>query len=354
MKPFNNFVLTTSIIVVSAILMQACTDGKSATNTIPAGSDPIPVKVITLAKGGTESRIKVSGQLTTEDETVLGFKTGGVVRSVLVKEGDPVKKGQLLATLDLTEINSAVAQAELGLEKAQRDYQRATNLYRDSVATLEQLQNSETALAVAKRQLESASFNKSFSEIHANANGFVLRKFVNAGQVVSIGDPVLQTNAVSNGKWILKVGVSDKQWAVIKLQDEATVTLDAFSTHPFKARVTRKSEVSDPATGAFTAELTLQTEGYKLATGMFGSAVLQSGGTVTSWNIPYEAVLDADDAEGFVFVTSDNKTAKRIPVVIESFNGKTMRITGGLEDNQSLIISGSAYLIDKSPIRITK
>lgn len=354
MKPFNNLILTTSFIAVSAMLFQSCTDGKSATNTIPTGSDPIAVKVVTLAKAGTESQIKVSGQLTTDDETILGFKTGGVVRSVLVKEGDPVKKGQLLATLDLTEINSSVAQAQLGLEKAQRDYQRTGNLYRDSVATLEQLQNSETALAVAKRQFEAASFNKSFSEIHANANGFVLRKFVNAGQVVSIGDPVLQTNAVMNGKWILKVGVSDKQWAVVKLNDNATVTLDAFPTHPFKAKVTRKAEVSDAATGAFTAELALQTEGYKLATGMFGSAILLSGGTVTSWNIPYEAVLDADDANGFVFVTSDNKTAKRIPVVIESFNGKTMRISGGLEDNQSLIVSGSAYLIDKSPIRITK
>ena len=251
--------------------LQSCTDGNSATNKIPSGSDPIPVKVVQLQKSGSTAVITASGQLTTEDETILAFKTGGVINRVLVKEGDQVRKGQLLATLDLTEINAMVAQARFGYEKAQRDFQRVTNLYRDSVATLEQLQNTETALAVAKEQLEAANFNRSFSEIHAPANGYVLRKFVNAGQVVSIGDPILLTNAAVGNNWILKVGVSDKQWASIKIKDKATVEIDAFPERSFQATVSRKAERSDPMTGAFTVELHVQTEGVKLATGMFGA-----------------------------------------------------------------------------------
>lgn len=354
MKPFNNVVLTLTTLVVTALVIQSCTDGKGAGTPIPRASDPVPVKVIELSKAGSASLINSSGQLTTEDETVLAFKTGGVIRSVLVKEGDQVRKGQLLATLDLTEINSSVAQAKLGAEKAQRDYDRARNLYRDSVATLEQLQNAETALALAGKQLEAASFNQTFSEIHAPASGFVLKKFVNAGQVVSTGDPILQTNAAVDGNWILKVSVSDRQWTIIKLNDDATVTLDAFSKKPFKARVTRKSEVSDPATGSYAIELTLTDPKEKLATGMFGSVVMESGDTVTSWNVPFEAVLDANDDNGFVFVTSDNKVAERVPVIIESFDGKSVHIRGGLENYKTLIISGSAYLTDKSPIQIIK
>lgn len=349
-----NFALAVSWIAVTLILLQSCTDGRSATNVIPKGSAPIPVKVMPLEKSASTLVITASGQLTTEDETILGFKTGGIVNAVLVKEGDQVRKGQLLATLDLTEINALVAQARYGYEKAQRDFQRITNLYRDSVATLEQLQNVQTSLAMAKEQLETATFNRSFSEIHAGADGYVLGKFVNPGQVVSIGDPILLTNAAVQGRWILKIGVSDKQWASVNIKDKATVKIDAFPDRSFQATVNRKSEISDPLTGAFAVELLLKNEGVKFATGMFGSASLLSEAATSSWSVPYEAVLDANGNEGFVFVTKDNKIARKQPVTVESFNGKTMRISGGLEDAGALITFGSAYLSDSSPIHILK
>ena len=336
------------------ILLESCTDGKSATMSIPKGADPIPVTVVALSKTTTNAVIRSSGKLATEEETLLSFKTGGVVNSVLVKEGDHVTKGQLLATLDLTEINTLVAQARFGYEKAQRDFKRVTNLYADSVATLEQLQNAQTSLSVAKEQLESAAFNRSFSEIHAQAPGYVLRKFVNAGRVVGVGDPILLTNAATSGQWILKIGVSDRQWSTIQLKDRATVALDAFPGRSFQATVCRKAEASDPATGAFTIELRLHDDGAKLATGMFGSATLQSQASLPSWNVPYEAVLDANGDEGFVFVTSDNKTAEKRAVTIGSFSGNHIQITGGLEDAAALILSGSAYLADQSPIKIIK
>lgn len=351
-NPRLNYFLAATFIVLSAVGLQSCTDGKGATTKIPTGSDPIPVQVLQLQKTGSTEVITASGQLTTEDETILAFKTGGVVNRVLAKEGDQVRKGQLLATLDLTEINAVVAQARFGYEKAQRDFLRITNLYRDSVATLEQLQNTETALAVAKEQLEAATFNRSFSEIHAPANGYVLRKFVNSGQVVSVGDPILITNAAADDKWVLKIGVSDKQWAAIQINNKAVVEIDAFPDRSFQGTVSRKSERSDPMTGAFTVELLIRNEGVKLATGMFGAARIESRETISAWSVPYEAVLDANGNEGFVFVTSDNKTAIKQAVIIESFNGKTMRISSGLENAGALIISGSAYLTDHSPIRI--
>ncbi|MEJ7644164.1 MAG: efflux RND transporter periplasmic adaptor subunit [Chryseolinea sp.] len=355
MKKLSIFkIILAPLALVTMVALQSCSDVKSNANTIPKGSEPIPVKVLRLKKSADAGIIKVTGQLTTNDESILGFKIGGVVSAVLVKEGDAVSKGQLLATLDLTEINTLVAQARFAYVKAERDHKRAIQLYKDSVATLEQLQNAETAHDVAQQQWEAARFNKNFSEIHAPATGFVLRKFVNKGQVVSTGDPVLLTNAVSNGKWILKVGVSDKQWAAIKIRDKATVRIDALPEQPLKAEVVRKSETADPATGMFTVDLSLRNDRARLATGMFGSAGIESGGSVESWSVPYEAVLDANGKDGFVFVTIDNKTAHKQPVIIESFNGRTMRIGSGLDSAQALIVSGSAYLTDGSTIQITQ
>jgi RND family efflux transporter MFP subunit len=336
------------------VVLQACTDSSGKNNSIPKSAEPIPVKVMLLEKSTNTPVIEVSGQLTSDEETTLSFKIGGVVNAVFVKEGDKVKKGQLLATLDLTEINAQVSQARLGYEKAQRDFQRVTNLHRDSVATLEQLQNTQTALSVSKELLEGANFNRSFAEIHAPASGFVLRKFVNAGQVVSTGNPVLQTNGVGQSDWILKTGVSDKQWAAIKINDKATVRLDAFPDRTFQASVIRKAGTSDFQTGAFTVELKVNSAQVKLATGMFGSAQLQSGDVKNTWKVPYEAVLDANGNEGFVFVTSDYETVQRKLVVIDSFDETHIRIGAGLNGNEALIVSGSAYLSDGSPITIIK
>jgi hypothetical protein len=87
---------------------------------------------------------------------------------------------------------------------------------------------------------------------------------------------------------------------------------------------------------------------------MFGTAEIASEKTQNSWQIPYEAVLDADDDEGFVFVTNDNKVAVKQPVTIASFDGNTIHVSKGLENSTALIISGSAYLSDQSPIIIIK
>jgi len=269
-----------------------------------------------------------------------------------VREGDRISKGQVLATLDLTEIKALADQAKLGLDKAERDLARVKNLFKDSVATLEQLQNTETAFELAKAQLNSVNFNRSFSQIKAPVSGFVLKKFVNPGQVVGVGDPVLRTNGAGNSQWILKSGVSDKQWSGIKVGDKATVAVDAFPGKTFEGKVIRKSETADPATGAFTVEIEVKKVDVKLAAGMFASADLHTSKKVTSWNIPYDAVLDANGKDGFVFTTSDSKTAVKTPVIIESFNNESIRVSEGLENADALIVSGSAYLTDQSPITI--
>ena len=346
-------IITTVMTLALLTVLQACTDSKGDT-TIPKLLEPVPVRVIDPKQTAGTQTIKASGQLTTNDETVLGFKTSGVVRSILVNEGDAIKKGQLLATLDLREIDAHVSQATHGYEKTKRDLQRLENLYRDSVVTLEQLENAKTALELAKEQLDIVKFNQGFSAIHAASDGFILRKFVNAGQVVDVGDPIVMTNGAATGKWILKVGVSDKQWFKIKVGDSAKVTIDAFAEDVLEGVVQRKAETADPLTGAFTIEVQLKNSNRRLASGMFGSVTFVSDETHPTWSVPFEAVLDADDDEGFVFVTHDNKTAMKQPVVIHSFDEKSIRISSGLENVKSVIISGNAYLTDRSPITVLK
>jgi RND family efflux transporter MFP subunit len=272
------------------------------------------------------------------------------VEKIWVQEGDAIKAGQVLASLDLTEIQAGVSQSKLAYEKALRDQQRATKLYQDSVATLEQFENSKTALDIAEQQLKTANFNLSQSQIRAAKNGFVLKKFVNAGQLVASGTPILQINGASSSTWVFQATVSDQQWSILNLEDQAEI-FPASGSIAVRGKVIRKSQAADPMTGSYWAEIALESvEGLSLASGMFGKASIQPTTTVQGWEIPFESLLDAEGDSGYVFVTEDGKTAKKVKVKVGKISPNAVQILSGLENYRSLIVSGSAYLSDGSTI----
>jgi RND family efflux transporter MFP subunit len=331
----------------------ACSSNEEGNNL--SDKEVIPVKIMQLEKMDVQRSIFASGQFTTDDEIFLSFKTGGIISKIFVNEGDAIRKGQLLATLNLNEIEAMVQQAKAGYEKAERDYNRVSNLYKDSVATLEQLQNTETAMEVAEKQLSIAEFNRNYSEIRAVDNGFVLKRFVNEGQLVGSGTPVFQTNGAGSGNWLLKVGVSDVEWASIKINDNAEVEVDAYPGEKFSAFVFRKSEGVDPYTGTLSVDLKLTyAVSNKVTSGLFGKARIMLKQKMLTWQVPFEAVLDADGNKGYVFVTNDKSTAKKVIVNITDIDKNNALVSAGLENAKYLVVSGSAYLNDNSKIKIAE
>jgi len=330
----------------------ACGHGEQRADGL-ADSNVIPVRILQLATQDTTQAITATGTFTTDDETALAFKNGGIIQQIHVKEGDAFRKGQLLASLEPTEINTAVRQAQLGLEKAERDYQRARQLFLDSVATQEQMENAQTAFEAAKQDAERAAYNLGHARIHAAFDGYVLQRPASTGQVVGPGTPVLMVSSTGRNGWLLKVGVSDRQWSAIQLGDKAEIIADAAPDKRFQGTVFRKSEGVDPQSGTFTVYLKLTgSELPTVASGMFGKAEIHLSAKKGAWFIPYEALLDGDAGTGYVFVTDDGQTARRIQVQVGEIQKDRVVVTGGLEDATSLIVSGSPYLRDGSKITV--
>jgi multidrug efflux pump subunit AcrA (membrane-fusion protein) len=84
--------------------MQACSSSEGKNETISKNAENIPVKVTSLEKQHVKPVVNTSGIFTTDDETYLAFKVGGIISKIHVREGDAIRKGQLLASLNLTEI----------------------------------------------------------------------------------------------------------------------------------------------------------------------------------------------------------------------------------------------------------
>ncbi len=332
------------------VLLVSCKPEQKKT-AIPAPGEAIPVTLVPVQSGGLANTIEATGLLFTEDESKLSFKIGGVVESVFVSAGDFVKAGQALATLKNTEIASQVSQVELNVQKAERDYQRVYNLYQDSVATLEQLQNAKTGLDIAKQGLSVASFNQQYAKIVAPANGFVVKKLMSAGEIAGPGMPVIILNHVSaSSHWVLRAGVSDAQWANISIGDKAQVMFDAFPGKLFNAGVTNRSLTADPANGSFMVELRVAFNGEKPASGMFGKATIATGKIRYANVIPYAALLEADGDNGHVFISTDKKTVKKVQVKIGKLYTDRVEVLSGLENQPYVVVAGSAYLNDNSTI----
>ena len=297
-------------------------------------------------------RISTSGRLAPFAELKLSFKTGGVIDNIPVKEGQLVTKGDILAALNLSEIRAHLKQSELMYEKASRDYGRTGNLYADTVATLEQLQNAKTAFEIAGSAKEIARFNLDHSTIYAPANGQILKIIAEGNEIIAPGSPVLLF-AASQEKWFLKVAVTDRDIVHVNKGDEAEVRFDAYPDEVFEARVAEIPGMADPYTGAFEISLALSSQGRRLMTGFIGKASIITSNISSYVKIPPEALVKAHGREGVVFKYENGK-AVRAKVIIEEIYDRNLLVKGEIKKGDTIVAGGAGYIRDGEKLFIYK
>ncbi|WP_149240611.1 efflux RND transporter periplasmic adaptor subunit [Dyadobacter sp. 32] len=313
----------------------------------------IPVK-LSLVEAETRSEpIRVAGTVASSEEARLSFKIGGIVSRVFVREGQAVRKGQLLAVLDMTEIDAQVNQARFSAEKSERDMKRVQNMLKDTAATLEQLQNATTGNDLAQQNLKIARFNQSYAKIISPIDGTVTRKQFNEGEFAGPGTPGLVITSSRRNDWVMRLNVSDKDWARLKIGDKANVQLDAYPEETFTGTVTNLAQSADPVSKLYQTEVKINPAGKRFATGLYGKAQLISSQNRQYAVIPVEAVIEGNGNKGFVFVNENGK-AKRLPITIGYLDGEKVLVSQGLENVKEVITSGSAFLTDSATLQIKK
>lgn len=341
---------TTSIFIILAILLSA---GCKHQTTKTLTTEIIGVRVTKAFPETISIPVHSIGTLASSEEVKLSFKTGGIIAAISVKEGDEVKKGAILATLNLSEIDAQVNQAENSYEKILRDYTRAKNLYRDSVATLEQLQNVTTAMNVAKSTMDIARFNLSHSKIIAPANGVILKQFVKTNEIVASGYPVFLFG-VSGKNWKVKTGFSDRDIVKINIGDSATVTLDAYPGTKFSAAVTQVSEMSNPMTGTYDVELNLNDSDFRLASGFVAGVEIFPSVKATFFLVPVEAVVEADGQNGYIYTLTGSGTVQKLRIDIVTLTGSMVAVKGIPDGINEIVSEGAAYLRDGAKVKIVR
>lgn len=339
------------LLVVSAMFYAACT---AANNEKIREEKPVPVREAEVKRQSAAIPIHTSGRLSPRVQARLSFKTGGIINRIYVDEGQTVKEGQLLAALDLAEINARVSQARNAFEKARRDKARVKNLYDDRAATLEQMEDVTTAYDVAKSNLDIARFNLKHSKIKAPANGKILKRLVEGNEMIAAGYPVFMFGSTDDS-WVVKVGVNLRDVVKIKLEDRARVTFDAYPGREFEAAVSEISEAVDPASGTCEVELVMETPAkpIKWISGFVATADIFPVMSKVYTFIPIDALVDAEGGMGFVFVVENGKVRKVKVSVAHLDKGFAFVPDGGVLIKR-VVTDGAAYLTDGTKVEVVK
>ena len=326
----------------------------SCTNDSPrqVNDESVRVRVHEIHRGEISIPVHSTGILAPSEEMKLSFKTGGLVANIPVKEGQKVNKGEILASLNLSEISARVGQAKDAYDKAMRDYNRAQNLYRDSVVTLEQKQNAGTALNVAESNLDIARFNLDHSRIIAPADGIILKQLVRENEMVAQGYPVFLFGA-SGRHWKIKCGISDRDVVKINKGDTARVTFDAWPGVRFKAVVSLIGGMSNPYTGTYDTELMMDDlPGHRLVSGFIADVDIFPSKRTFSMLIPVGSLVEADGDRGYVFAVTEAQKAEKIGVKIESVMDTLVAVRGIPAGISRIVTGGAAYLKDGDKVKI--
>lgn len=294
--------------------------------------------------------VTATGTLSPKEEIPLSFKIGGIVSQVAVDPGAVVRAGQTLAALDLSEIDAAVTRARSATEKADRDQARAQRLYQDSVFTLSQLQDATTGVQVAHADLETALFNRRYATITAPADGVILQRLAEPGELVSAGRPVLVLGSRARGS-VVRVGLADRDAVRIRKGDRATVRFDALPEQEFHGRVSEIAAAADPMTGTYAVEIALP-EAARWPSGLVGRVEIQPSAGRRATMIPMAALLEADGDEATVYVLPPNgANVERRRVTIAFITGDRVAIVRGLEGARGVVTDGAAYLHDGQAVK---
>lgn len=315
--------------------------------------EAIPVTVAEVGSAVDAQTIEATGTLLLKRETILSFKVGGIIASLMVRAGDQVKAGQVLASLNQTEILAREREARAQLDLARKEYERAVELRRRGFVADRRVDDAKAAWERAKAAFDVVHFDRSWTELKAPWDGVVLTRYVEAGELIAVGRAALAVGNTTGG-FNLMAPIADRDVGRLAVGDRANVSFAATEAH-VKGRVARVTAKADARTGSFEAEIAIDDAPASLRSGMIGKAVIYPAAAASSTlvAIPAESIVEGDGERVSVYVLSaGGETAELREVHLQRLEGSQALIASGLTRGERVVVSGAAYVRAGDPLKV--
>ena len=264
-------------------------------------------------------------------------QTAGRISRILVDVGDNVKKGQVVAEMDQTQL----AQIELQLKNNETEYNRLKELYEVGGLSKSDLDAIEMAYNVSKTQYNNLKEN---ATLVSPINGVITARNYDAGDMYAMSAPIYTVEQIVPVK--LLVGISETDYTKVKKGDSVEITADALPGKTFNGKVRKIYPTVDPATRTFTVEVVIDNGNSVLRPGMFARAKVNFGMN-NSVVIPDVAVVKQQGSgERFVYVLNEDNTVTYQKVVLGRRMGAEYEVLEGLSDGAKVVTGGMIRLKD--------
>lgn len=333
------------IAVGGLLLLAAC--GESNTKVTPPAAPAQAVRVAAVAPVSGASELDVAGTVRLKRETPLAFNTPGRIAAILVREGDHVAAGQVLARLDTTALGAARASAAAEQVRAEADLKRAEALFAKGWVTAPRVEQARASLAAAAARVRATGFDVALATLRAPAAGVVLARPGEPGQIAQPGQAVLIIGEMNQG-FVLRLPLADRDAARVRQGMAAAVQIPALGPGTLAGQVSEVGARGEDGTGTFRVEVKLPADA-RLASGQIGRARLVLGPAAPGAPllVPTTAVFSARADEGFVYVLEPVTRRLRLrQVALGAVEASGVVVTAGLKAGEQVVTTGVDRLRD--------
>jgi RND family efflux transporter, MFP subunit len=350
MKKYKTYLVIAIIVVVLGVVVTIkILFGNAATDT---RRQNVPlVKVEQPLRQTVSYQLDFNGDVIAIQQADIFSKVTGNLERIYADMGSSVKRNQLLAVIDSTELYQQVQQTSATYYNARINYTRNKKLYEEKLVAKQDLDNAEAQMKVAQANYETAKTRLSYARITAPFAGVVTRRFLDEGALVATSNSILFT-LMDLDSVKVTVNVLEKDVPQITRGKTAKIVVDAFPGKEYEGVITRLSQAIDLSTRTMAIEVGVPNKDHNLKPGMYATVTLAIAEHQNAVTVPTEAVLN-DNVGKFVY-TLQNNTAKRIPVQVGIEQKSRTEILAGLNGVESVIVVGQQLVRDGGAVALQR
>ncbi len=351
-----------SIVLTASLLMASC--GNDTKQTEVDNTPAVQVQVNKVSENSNSPFLSVSGKIQSVNNADLSTRMMGFVKKVPVKVGDKVKKGQLLVSINNTDlqaksaqVNAGITEATVAFNNAEKDYTRFKNLFADNSASQKELDDMTARYEMAKARLEAAKQMKNevnaqyaYTNITAPFAGIITAKNVEEGDMANPGQPLISLETPGNFEVMAMVPETE----ISQITQDVEVDVLIKSIHKtLKGKVSEISTSAKNTGGQYLVKISLEKTDAKILSGMFASVQfpVEKKSSVEMVLIPTEAIVHNGQLSGVYTVSTSNTALLRWLRLGRTF-GDQVEVLSGLSQDETYILSADGKLYNGAKITI--
>ena len=338
--------LTFATLLLALFFISAC---EESPQTFVASSRPVKTIVIGgLSSADTRSFPAVVDAI---QKAEISFRVSGKIQKIHVKEGDKVKKGQLLAELDPTDFKITLKDRQASFDTAKANYERAKSLVDKGAISKVDHDNIRAKFYTAKANLDEAEQHLRYTGLKANFDGYIAKRHVENFEEVKRSKSIFSLEDVSALK--IQIDVPENLMIAIdksrKNKRKFYAVFDNIKNKQFSLTFSEAATKADPSTKTFKVTLKMDApDNHNILPGMTATVVAETFANETNStatiSLPVSAVIANNEKQATVWVV-DEKTMTVNPKKVTPglMTGNTMHVDG-LNPGERVVIAGASFL----------